>query len=80
MQQTLQHNSRPQFTGASKLLVGQQGGAGGAMMSGRMMAGGMGGQSLTSGLEDLKKTAGVGVTPEQQQRCVQLWTTHGDSC
>lgn len=32
------------------------------MMSGRKMAGGMGGQSLTSGLEDLKKTAGAVTT------------------
>jgi hypothetical protein len=55
MQQTLQQQNR--FgTGASKLLV-NQGGAG-AIMNGRMMAGGGMGSSLSSGLEDLKKTAG----------------------
>jgi hypothetical protein len=55
MQQTLQQQNR--FgTGASKLLV-NQGGAG-AMMNGRMMAGGGMGSSLSSGLEDLRKTAG----------------------
>lgn len=62
MQQTLQQQNR--FgTGASKLLV-NQGGAG-AMMNGRMMAGGGMGSSLSSGLEDLKKTAGW--SPRQQQ-------------
>lgn len=64
MQQTLQQQQQQgRFTSASKLLVNQGGGAGpAAMMAGRMMGGvgvgGMTGQSLSSGLEDLKKTAG----------------------
>lgn len=63
MQQTLaphqQQSSR--FTGASKGLVNHPGMGAPGMMAGRMMpgVGNMTGQSLTSGLEDLKKTAGV---------------------
>jgi hypothetical protein len=59
MQQTLQHNGRFGTGAAPKLLMNQGGSGAAPMMAGRMMAGGMTGQSLTSGLEDLKKTAGV---------------------
>jgi hypothetical protein len=65
MQQTLQQN---RFTGAAPMM--RQGGNGAApMMAGRLMSGvgGMTG-SLTSGLEDLKKTAGALQLQLGQQR------------
>lgn len=68
MQKTLQHNGRFGTGAAPKLLMNQGGSGAAPMMAGRMMAGGMTGQSLTSGLEDLKKTAGVTLDTQQQQQ------------
>lgn len=78
-QHTLQQHNSGRFAVAPKLLVGQQGGAG-PMMAGRMMpgVGGMAGQSLTSGLEDLKKTAGAvrasGRSTAQQHARLHRWS------
>jgi hypothetical protein len=69
MQQTLQHNGRFGTGAAPKLLMNQGGSGAAPMMAGRMMTGGMTGQSLTSGLEDLKKTAGVTSDTQQQLQC-----------
>jgi hypothetical protein len=72
-QQSLMHNSSRYAAAVAPAKVLAQGlvGQHGAMMAGRMMAGGMGvvtGQSLSNGLEDLKKTAGVCACRGQRAR------------